>query len=266
MPDTPKPWGKIVVGTRLEKQVDNLFFTCWTELVMKGLRKGDGILTVKNKVAHHAANYLAQAMLKTGADTILFVDSDAEFDKDVLSRFRDYEPGWEYDVLQAFYVRRGWPPEPIWFKEDSDGDFVNCMPVLDEGVDDVAAVGLHCTLVRREVFERIRGLSPEIEPDKFEWFTYPRHRPSSEDTNFSREAIAAGFRVGATVSVRFGHIGSHVTNWDTYQEWARLSGTRARLDTFHHLAQLVADFTGETKDEVVTKALKGHKNTVAGWE
>ncbi len=70
-------WGRICVGTRLEKQVDSRFFKCWTNLVMKGLRKGDGVLVVDDKVAHQASNALAREFLKTDCDTLFMIDSDA---------------------------------------------------------------------------------------------------------------------------------------------------------------------------------------------
>src|SRR5574341_97888 len=107
MPAEPKPWGKIAIGVRMEKQVEADFVSAWSQLLVKGLRKGDEFAMVANRPAHVAGNEIIRAFLAGKCDSLLMLDSDADFDPGFLRRFRDFEPGWVYDALQALHTKRG---------------------------------------------------------------------------------------------------------------------------------------------------------------
>lgn len=255
-------WGKICVGTRLEKNVDSRFVKCWTDLVMRGLRKGDSVLVIDDRVAHVAANELARAFLQTGCDTLFMLDSDADIGPNFLTEFRDYQPGWQYDLLQAFYCRRGWPPDAIWFKESVLGDMFIRAVYGEDVTEDVAIIGTHAVLIRREVFTRLLG---EDDPKTHDWFFYPRGEKASEDGAFSKEARAAGFRLGATTHVKAGHISRVTTGWETYQEYLQLSGSNRRVERYNSLLAQIARFTGENVDLVQAKVLRRSANVKETW-
>ena len=257
-----RDWGRICVGTRLEKNVDSRFVKCWTNLMLRGLRKGDGVLVVDDKVAHAASNELARSFLKTGHDTLFMLDSDADIGPNFLNEFRDHEAGWEYDLLQAFYCRRGWPPDAIWFKESSLGDMFIRAVYGEDVTEDVAIIGTHAVMIRREVFVKLLG---DNDPETFDWFFYPRHEKASEDGAFSKEARAAGFRLGATTHVKAGHISRLTTGWETYQEYLQLSGSNARIQEYNRLIEQVAQYTGETIDLVQAKVLQSAKPVRDAW-
>lgn len=213
-------WGRIAVGTRLEKVVENRFVRAWSELITRGLRRGDGFLIAADLPAHKASNELVRRFLRTDCDSLLMLDSDADVGPGFVSEMRDLEAGHAFDVLQAFYVRRGWPPEAIWFQLHGD-DYVNCLVTADNITVDVAGIGTHAVLIRRGVFDAMaRGHDPET----FEWFWYPRGEKMSEDLAFSQAARAAGFRLGATTAVKAGHISRVTTGWETYQEYIAING------------------------------------------
>lgn len=218
-----KSWGKILVGTRLEKQVDSAFVPVWCELITQGLRKGDAWAIVRDRIAHRASNDLVRKLLKSDCDTLFMVDSDADFAPTLLGEFRDYEPGWAYDALQAFYTRRGWPPEPIWITHSGDGRFLNNVVVNPDAVADVAVIGTHCALFRREIFERMCAERPDVPIEQFDWFYYPRHGIETEDTMLSAEAARLGFRLGATTHVRAGHISRVIVGWESYTDWLKIN-------------------------------------------
>ena len=71
-----RDWGRVVVGTRLEKMVENQFVFAWSHLITKGLRAGDAFLMAKDRPAHQAANELVRSLLKSDYDSICFIDSD----------------------------------------------------------------------------------------------------------------------------------------------------------------------------------------------
>ena len=267
MPASPTGWGKICVGTRLEKMVDAMFVLAHANLIKRGLRKGDAFLLEAGKPAHVSANCIIRKFLRrTDCDTLWFLDSDADIGWNFLNEFRDFEPGWVYDGLQAFHTRRGWPPEPIWFKEQG-GTMMQCM-ILTEGTEDVAMIGTHCAMFRREIFERIyavHGKPNHILLDDFEWFTYPRHERKSDEATLSIEARALGFRLGATTAVKAGHISRVTMGWDTYHEYLELSGTRRRTEMFMQMAGEIGEWTGETAEVVMRKALDSPREVARSW-
>lgn len=248
----PTSWGKIFVSTRLEKQVSPRFFQVWTELLQRGLRPGDAVFSVRGMVAHKAQNAIVRQFLQSDCDTLLTLDSDAMVEADFLERFRTYEPGMAYDVLQAFYPRRGWPPRAIWMKRNALGQMTEYFVTDPEQLDDVDTVGTHACLFRRKVFETMLG---DNDPATFDWFYYPRHSMTSEDSAFSLEAKAAGFRLGATAAIRAGHLFEGVTDWNAYQEYIDLTGRRPLLQRWDELCRLVAEFTGESVDMVSARAI-----------
>jgi len=255
-----KSWGKILVGTRLEKMVTDDFFVTWTSLITGGLRPGDQYAIARGQVAHRAANQLARELLKTDCDALFFVDSDADFNPEFLSQFRDFEPGWEYDVLQAFYVRRGWPPEAVWLKKDSEGVLKKCV-ILGDETEETAIAGLHATLIRREVFEALHDANNK----HHDWFYYPKHTLSTEDAAFSEDAIKAGFKVGATSHVKANHITSLILGWDAYQEYLYTSGFTKRIDRYNELMQFMTQFTDLSDDAIANKSAKGCNNVNIAW-
>ena len=260
-------WGSICVATRLEKMVESQFVWDWSHLITTGLRPGDSFIIVKDRVAHWAANEAVRGFLKSDNDTLCFLDSDASVGPGFVESLRVLEAGFEYDIFQAFYVRRGWPPEAIWFKESALGDLMQCLVYKDDNTEETALVGLHCVLIRREVFETVLNDNPDENYQTFDWFWYPRHKFISEDSAFSGEARKKyGFKIGSTTAVKAGHISRVVTGWETYQEQIRLSGTWEKWEEYYNLVELIADFTGQDPDTVIANAVRGTEGTYKAFE
>lgn len=258
----PKDWGRIMLGVRLEKMVEAPFMRAWSNLLSSGLRSGDRWEMTEGLPAHSASNALVRQLLNSDCDSLLMVDSDGDFEKDFIHRMRDHEPGFAFDVLQAFYIRRGWPPQAIWFKRDEAGTLHNCL-IFGDITEEVAMVGTHCVLMRREVFEKMLG---DNDKETYHWFYYPRHQQMTEDAAFSFDAIGAGFKLGATSHVRVNHLSHLSVGWDTYQEYLQTSGQAEQLERFDNLTKLVCDFTGETPEVVMQKTIHGNKNVKKMWE
>lgn len=261
MPPEPKSWGKILLGVRLEKMVEAGFFHSWSLILTQGLRPGDRFEFTEGMIATAASNALVEMLLKSDCDSLLIIDSDGDFEPDFVGKMRDHEPGWVYDGLQAFYTRRGWPPQAIWFKRDGNGILHSCI-LLGETTEDVALIGTHCALIRREVFEKLLG---KDKPEEHDWFWYPRHQKMTEDAAFSEEALAAGFRLGATTAVKTNHIGHLPVGWDAYQEYLHTSGQVEQLNRFDELLDLMQKFTGLSVDEITARMLRGNDNVLSAW-
>ena len=261
-------WGSIIAGTRLEKMVDSKFVTAWSHFISKGLRPGDGFLISRDRIAHRSANKLFHDFLfKAEQDSLLLIDSDADFGPEILEDFRTLKDGWKYDVFQAFYTRRGWPPEAIWYKENALGEAMQAY-VLGEGTEDTMMVGFHFTLIRREVIERIWKEQGEgkIDPDDFEWAWYPRHTSYVEDTAFCKEAQKYNFRIGSTSMVKTGHNVRVTTGWETYIQFLEISGQLGRLDRYNADIELVAEFLKEDPGMVRARSMQGSNNIRKGLE
>ena len=264
----PESWGSIVAGTRLEKMVDSQFVMEWSHFITTGLRPGDGFLMARDRTAHKAANELFRRFLfTTEQDSLLLIDSDASFKPPILEDIRKLKDGWEYDIFQAFYTRRGWPPEAIWFKENALGESMQAY-ILGEGTEDTTMVGFHFTLIRRRVLEKIWRDQGEgkIDPDEFDWAWYPRHSSYVEDAAFCIDAKKYGFRIGSTSHIKTGHITRITTGWETYQQFLEISGQRARIDRFNESLELVSEFIDEDKELVRAKSLRGSANVRDGLE
>jgi hypothetical protein len=258
-----KGWGRIMVGARLEKMVEAGFVSSWSVLLTSGMRKGDRWEVSEGMPPHMALNALVRKLLKSDCDTLFTLDSDAEIEKDFLNTFRDYEPGWEFDGLQAFYVRRGWPPEAIWLKRDDRGILRRSL-ITGETTEEVGVVGTHAALFRREIFERILG---DKDPETFDWFYYPRHSGSTEDGAFSIEAIQEfGFHFGATTVVKANHITHLPIGWESYQDYLFASGQIEGVQIFDTLVREISKFTRETPEDVMSKVLRGSENPRQAWE
>lgn len=255
-------WGKVMIGVRLEKMVESEFVLSWSQLLSRGMRSGDAWEMTLGMPPHIASNTIVRRFLKSSCDSLLFLDSDARVDADFLSNFRDYEPGWEYDILQAFYVRRGWPPNAIWLQRDSQGVLRQSL-VLGDATEPVDIVGTHAALMRRHVFEKMLG---DNDPETFDWFFYPRHSLASEDGAFSEEAIRFGFKLGATTAVRADHIVHLPIGWEAYQDYLHSSGQVDAVQLWYHLVDLLSQYTHETPDEIRRKCSQGSLLVRQAWE
>jgi 2-polyprenyl-3-methyl-5-hydroxy-6-metoxy-1,4-benzoquinol methylase len=257
-------WGKILLGTRLEKYVDGNFVGVWSALLTQGMRPGDGFSIVQGHMLHKGLNELVRHLLKSTADTLATLDSDADItDPTYLEQMRNLEAGWKYDALQAFYVRRGWPPEAIWFKRNVLGDNIQCIITAEGLTEEVSLIGTHCALFRRHMFEHIyevEGKPEGITLDNFEWFHFPRHQKTGEDGFFSTQMAKHGYKMGATTAVKVGHRSMVTTGWETYQEYLRANQIDKRVEWLHENIDLVAEFTGQEREIVEAQAMRGNQN------
>lgn len=239
-----KPWGRILYATRLEKYVLAQHFRSAIRMVAEGLRPGDRCAEIEGKLPSYAANFLARVLLQSDCDSILFVDSDADFTSDTLDKLRDLKDGWNFDIFQPFVTGRRWPPLPVWLVDDPDRKF-RMKEIRDPNLtEEVAGVGLHFTLMRREIFDDPRLTHP--------WFAFPpdAEENGSEDLTFCMKARDLGYSIGATSKVRVGHWGDTVYGWETLQGYyldrdERLKMEKAKMEAQTKMRAKVPPKVGE---------------------
>ena len=284
MPD----WGKVLVATRYQPYLPAHTCESLIGLVQFGMRPGDQRDFVYTKTMHKAANVLVRKLLQTDCDSICFIDSDAIFGTQALEELRSDPAGWEYDVLQAFTVKRGWPPEPMFMVEMMDQPrgpdrqrgtyFTTQIPISENhiypGEDPYRiAVSLHFTLIRRSLLQH---MTEPAGPTFTYWFEYVRD--NGEDINFSIKANALGARLGMSTRLKVGHVSEVITGWDTMVDYydrkfavqsgespASMDRIAAYFQSTASLSALVAEYTGETAETVFQRAITGGLAVADRW-
>lgn len=224
-------WGSVCIGVRPTRPYLLEFWSCWTGIIATGLRDEDLVLLPERALpGHQAANVVARAFLRSGCDSLLFVDDDQTFEPDVLEQLRSNRANWEYDVVGPFVTQRTWPPRPLMLRSAAEqpgdkepGEAFEIFPKFqDMQVVEVDAIGLYFTLVRRRVLEALLG---ERDLDQADLF---RYGPGMQgpDIPFSQDARARGFRLAVDTSVKIGHLGHFVMDWEQYRNW-RASGDQS---------------------------------------
>ena len=281
--DEPGGWGKVFVAVRYQPECSSRFAECFAGLCEFGLRVSDRRDYEYSKTMHKAANALARKFLESGCDSICFIDADALFGTDALEELRTDPEGWGFDVLQAFTVKRGWPPEPMFLTVQPDQPqsderlrglhLVTNLPLGADEIYRVDAVSLHFTLICRAVFEKL--LKPEGARYTY-WFEYKED--NGEDITFSANARSVGARLGMTTRLKVGHDSMIPTGWYTMVDYydrqfaiaageppSSLDRFRPYFEAQHQLAELVAEFTGEDAELVYQKACTGVLPVADKW-
>lgn len=271
-------WGKVLVCTRYQPTLPAWTCESLIGLVQHGLRAGDQRDYVYSKTMHKAANICVRKLLETDCDSICFIDSDAVFGSSALSELRDDPEGWNYDVLQAFTVKRGWPPEPmflsLWPDHAEAGNgfrMTTNLPLDDDCIYPVDAVSLHFTLIRRKLLEEMQAASGVTY-----WFEY--NRDNGEDINFCIKAAEYGARFGMSTRLKVGHVSEVVSGWDTMVDYydrkfayeagapkASLNNARPYFEARQKLSELVSAYTGEAANVVYAKSNVGPTLLAEQW-
>jgi glycosyltransferase involved in cell wall biosynthesis len=122
-----------------------------------------------------ARNALASRMM---GDWILMLDTDHEWEPDLLARMLAVFNQYNIDVLTALYLYKNPPhlPTIYWWNEESKSYNVVADMDWNSPLVEISCAGAGCLLVRRSVFERIRY---ELREEPFDIIP-----PLSEDFSF----------------------------------------------------------------------------------
>lgn len=260
-----KGWGDIAIGVRIAKHPEPLFFNSWTQLLTGGVRKNDKILMPQLYMpAHTAANKLARNFMATDKDSILLIDDDMAFDGNTLHTLRENRDNWEYDIVGPFCTHRRYPPKPIVMKwkgpkgdpMDLEGDSYTLKLGVKRGVvEEVDAIGLAFTLIRREVFEAMLD-----ENYGLDWSFFFKYGPGweSDDIPFCRKARELGFRMAVDTSVAIQHVGPKAYGWDDFDEWRKSLGPfeAAQEALGERTTAGMLDLSSETLKPILKEAVK----------
>ena len=227
-------FGRICIAIPHERWVYGEFQADLIALNSEGMRVGDMIMYVNNMVTHRARNELVRTFLRLCKqmeadgvepyDSLCFIDSDMRFTKDALERLRSNTGNDRYDIIQAFYTTKGWPPYPVmmqavkkapgpktingwqfqWIHNWKVGDLVEC-----------DGVGGGFTIIRRKVFEKMLETWESLDEACF--FEY--RGDCTEDLWFCKNARELDFKIAVDTRVPIRHIGHSYVGLDDYLRW-----------------------------------------------
>lgn len=166
---------------------------------------------------HQNRNWLVNQFLKTGADTMMFIDADVTFDPQAVVRLYESE----------FFVCGGAYP----IKEPTPRFPVVPLSRVDKGFIEVAYLPGGFMMIRREVFEKLRGhVEHYADPRSggetigayFQNVIYPNGQEAGEDVEFCNRWRTLGGQVWCWPDIDFEHSGFHA--WEgNYSHYLKLS-------------------------------------------
>ena len=153
---------------------------------------------------HDARNLLAREAIESGADRVLWIDSDMVFGEDLMIRLgEDLDAGW--DMVGGIYFRREIPTSPLVYRRiDADGTEV-WGDYPRDSLFACAGYGFGAVMMTTELLKKL-GDYP---------FTPMAHL--SEDLSFCARAQEAGAKIACDSRVKVGHVGQIVIGEPMYR-------------------------------------------------
>lgn len=145
-------------------------------------------------------NLIADWVVK-GYDYLFSVDSDIAFAPDTLKKLLSHDR----DVVSGLYIQRKPGKHTLEIYEHNERGGVSNMPygkLKGRELVEIAGCGFGCVLVKGEVMRKIGY-------PQFKYYSAIDHANTiSEDVDFCKKAINAGFKIWAAPRVQCRHIGS----------------------------------------------------------
>ena len=180
------------------------------------LKTGPRVAEARSQIVDH---FLQDSVYK-GADWLLMVDDDEDFDPDLIERLLAYADVRERPIIGGLVIAgspdgRQYPTVyKLWNTEDGhlDMDPAKLSELPDTGLVKVGATGAGCLLVHRWVLihmlRQFNKLS-DGRPNPYPWFVEglvtAQGKPMGEDIAFCRKAMVMGIPIHVAMDVRLPH-------------------------------------------------------------
>lgn len=156
------------------------------------------VVFLSNSLVYDARNMMAAEALDTGADRVLWIDSDMVFDTHLMERLAaDMDEGRHF--VAGLFFRRKLPTTPIMSKLNADGRIVIYEDYPEDQVFEVDRIGFGACMMSRELLQAVW--------DKYGAPFYPSNG-NGEDYSFCERAKALGYTIYCDSRIKVGHIGS----------------------------------------------------------
>lgn len=157
------------------------------------------ITMITGAAVHEARENLAHEAIETGADRVLWLDSDMTFNSDIMARLAArLDEGW--DMVCGIYTKRQLPVSPVIY-ERVDMDSGKAMQYLDypkDSVFEVAGCGFGAVMTSVDLLRRILAAYGAA---------FSPLNGLSEDLSFCARACAIGARMACDSTIKVGHVG-----------------------------------------------------------
>ena len=203
---------KYLIAVPCLDNVPVAFVAALTALKRIGLTKHSFL---SNSLVYDARNALAQEAIDTGADRILFIDSDMYFMPDMMGRMaQDLDDG--ADMVSGICFTRRFPTQPCIYKTVditySDGEPTGKTEVYTDYPKDklfqIAGCGFGAVMMDAKVLKAVE----EALDKPFN----PMPGILGEDLSFCRRARDCGFKIFCDSRIKVGHVGTFIY---TESEW-----------------------------------------------
>lgn len=159
-----------------------------------------------------ARNYLVKIALEQGVTHLLFVDADNPPPQDTIEKFIKADK----DIVCAPVLTRHAPYEPCVFEKEEIPDnelpgykHINQIDISGGELVKVDACGMACTLIKREVLEKLwekyEGKPFAFSRDSINPTNGKTEREMSEDVTFCERATNEGFEIWCDTTIRPPH-------------------------------------------------------------
>ena len=159
------------------------------------------IVFKSGSLIYTSRNALATQAISCEADLVLWLDSDMEFDPDILERMIETMQAGDYDILTGLYFRRVYPYSPVLFDQlDIDGEvcYWSEFKQIPEKPFEVGGCGFGCVLMKPDVFIDVQGRFGNM---------FAPIANNGEDIAFCWRARQCGYKIFCDPSINPGHVG-----------------------------------------------------------
>ena len=164
-------------------------------------------------LVYMSRNELAKRAMESGADYVLWLDSDMIFEPDTLEKLMA-DMSKDVDIVSGVYYRRMPPFTPVMYSKLEVGEDTNPiwedMKSVPDKMFEAAAIGFGCVLMRTSVLMSV----------------FARHlclfdplRGMGEDLSFCYRARQCGFKIMVDPTVQCGHVSKTVVDQNFYKAY-----------------------------------------------
>lgn len=196
---------KILIAVPCMNQVPAEFADALSRLTAHGLRDYKiGQIFKIGSLIYTARDDIAREAIESGADYVMWFDSDMIFPPDTLERLIKYmdEPG--KDIVSGLYFRRVQPFTPVLFEKlEFDGEKVTWEDFshISGTPFEVEGCGFGCVLMPADIFIDVQSRFGAM---------FTPIMGMGEDLSFCWRARQLGFRIWCDPTIPLGHVGYNV--------------------------------------------------------
>lgn len=177
------------------------FCWCWGQMIQYNTEfvcnSGEYVHYDRATVSFHsvARNSLVERMK---GDWLFFLDTDHEFEPDILARLLHRMKIYNLDVIAGIYTYKSPPHLPVLYQLNKEMAFEQLVTWEEADVFEIGSAGAGCLLVKKIVFDRIR--------DELKESPFDIEFPYSEDHSFFRRLNKLNIKAYCAPTVEARHM------------------------------------------------------------